>query len=187
MSEREEVTAGQIAEMIGWLRRLTPNGYQVRREILRRATDPDCAFDLFSPYPFTYKFPWWNEKCRVLREGAPCTAPLDLAKLELVPFHEEGEEWVPFDEMLRRANNPVVYPGCQGWGMHQGEDILARANELPEAMRKFAILLPDTILADEDGNRCIACLIWNDGEWQFGCCWLGNAFDRSFQFVRLSK
>lgn len=138
-------------------------------------------------YPFTYRFPWWNDKCRVIREGAPCTAPIPISKLKLVSFHKKGEDWVSFDEMLSRANNPEEFPGCQGWGMHQGEQLLKRANELPEEMRKYFLLLPDTLLLGGDGYRCIACLIWDDGEWRFYWRWNDYRFDRYCRFLRLSK
>ena len=161
----------------------TPEG----RPLLAQFADLIVGVAKAAIYPFTYKFPWWNDKCKVEREGTPSPTPLDFTKLEAVPFHKEGENFVSGGEMLRRASDPVAFPGCQGWGMHQGGELHERRAEIPEAMRGFALLLPDTILLVENGLRCIACLFWCGGEWQFRYDWIGGRFNRRFQFVRLSK
>ena len=45
----------------------------------------------------------------------------------------------------------------------------------------------DTFLVDDDGNRHVPYLIWNDGNWQLDWNWLENDFNRNYRFVRLGK
>ena len=185
-----EFTAAVVSQLWAVVQGLTPATLQrfiEDRPALRSVLERAFATVTAVIYPFTHKFPWWNDKCKVLHEGTPSTTPTDFTKLEVVSFHHKDEDLVGGEEMLRRANDKETFPGCQGWGMHQGDELYARRNEIPEAMRAFVLLLPDTVLQGEGGGRCIACLVFGGGGWQFGWGWVGGSFDRGYRFVRLSK
>lgn len=188
--KRVQVTVGQIAEMTTFLCRLTPEEYQARRGLLRRVTDPKQALDVKLLYPFTDQRPveWgWQG---VEREGAPCDEPIDIAKLELVPFHNPDEEYVSGEEMMRRAGDGKKYPGCQAMGQHAAEHLLSRADKLPKEWANDqgpVLLFIDTILVDGGGYRDVPCLFCYGGGWRLGWCWLSSGFLRCCRFVRLSK
>lgn len=190
MAKRGEVTAGQVAEMTSWLRRLTPDEYQARRELLRRATDPKHNLGQKLLWPFKDERPLeWGWK-GVEREGVPCEGPIDISRLEAVPFHKDGENWVSGDEMMRRAKDAENFPGCSDWSQHHAEQLLLQAAELPKEWACEsgpALLFPDTVLLDEYGRRYVPCLFWDDGEWQLSWHWLENDFHRSYRFLRLRK
>lgn len=38
---------------------------------------------------------------------------------------------------------------------------------------------------DDNGNRNVPYLIWNDGKWQLNWNYLDNNFNRNYRFVRL--
>lgn len=186
--KREKVTSGQVQEMTGWLRRLTPDEYQERRGLIQRVTNPKIAIGPALLYPFKDDRPLkegWLE--RVEREGALCEGPIDISCLEAVPFHKDGEDWVSGDEMMRRASDAQSFPGCQGWSQHYAEQLFARAAELPEEMRPFVLPFTDTILVDRDGRRLVAVLLWLCGRWQLGWDWLGDDFDRDCRLLRFRK
>ena len=190
MTKRQKVTSGQVAEMTTWLRRLTPQEYQQRRGLLRRATDPECELGPKLLWPFKDKRPLqWNWK-GVEREGALCEGCINVTRLELVPFHNAGENCVPGAEMLSRAADAKAFPGCQGWGQHAAEQLLERAAELPQEWARDGgpmILFPDTILLGGGGDRGVACLVWRGGSWRLGWGWLDLGFGRDCRFVRLRK
>ncbi len=188
MAKRGEVTAGQIAEMTNWLRRLTPDEYQARRGLLRRATDPKYALGPKLLWPFKDERPLeWGWK-GVEREGALCGGPIDISRLEVVPFHEDGELWVPGEEMMRRARDAKNFPGCSEWSQHHAEQLLLQAAELPKEWACEsgpALLFPDTTLLDEFGFRYVPYLVWDDGEWRLRWLWLVFDFNRFCRFLRL--
>gem|GEM_PF-2563187 len=184
--KRVQVTSGQVAEMTDWLRRLTPDEYQERRTLLCRVTDPKCPVGPELLYPFKDKRPLeW--RWRVTREGGKRTERIDIARLEAVPFHKDGEQWISGDEMLRRARDEKNFSGCGEWSQHDGEEILARANELLEEVRKYALILPDTEFLGEVGGRLVAYLVWRGGRWRLDWYFLGGSFDRDYRFLRLRK
>jgi hypothetical protein len=182
----EGLTAGQVDELIGFARRLSKREYQERRNLLRRATDPDQ--DLGSKLLWSFKderpLDWgWI----VEREGALCESCVDISRLELIPFHKYDENWVGGEEMLRRANDTEAFPGCQGWSQHYAEDILERANELPEDFRKFVIVFADSVFLDEDGDRRVPYLVWYGSRWCLDWDFLDYSFRRDDRFLRLRK
>ena len=181
--KRQEVTAGQIVELTEWARRLTPNEYQASHRLLRRATDPQCDLGPKLLWPFKDERPLaWSWK-GVEREGALCEAPVPISRLELVPFHKEGENVVSGEEMLRRASDEKTFPGCQGWSQHHAEDILEQAAKLRKEWAREdgpILVFPDTILLDEDGRRSVPCLFCEYGAWQFRWLRLDGDFDRRF-------
>lgn len=190
MAKREKVTSGQVQEMTGWLRRLTPKEYQARRALLRRATDPKSEIGPKLLYPFKDERPleWgWI----ILREGGKREGKINIAKLEAVPFHKDREDLVPGEEMLRRARDGKEFPGCAEWSMYDAEELLARADELPKEWARDdgpVLLFPDTEFAGGDGYRLVAYLFWEDGQWRLG--WWGCArgdFYRYCRFLRLRK
>ena len=142
------------------------------------------------PWPFKDKRPLEWKWRGIEREGALCEAPIDISRLELVPFHKDGEEWVSGEEMMRRASDAAAFPGCQGWSQHCAEDILEQAAKLPKEWARDdgpVILFPDTVLLDDNGNRNVPYLFWDDGRWQLDWCWLGFSFYRNCRFARLRK
>jgi hypothetical protein len=183
----EMATIGQMRELMSWGCRLTMAEYQRRRGLLRRATDPKCELGAKLLWPFKDGRPLeWNWK-GVEREGAPCESPVDISKLEFVPFHKDGEGWVGGDEMRRRSADVKAFPGCQDWSQHHAEDILERASELPEEAKQFVLVFADTVLLGKRGDRYVPCLVWFNGQWQLDWYWLGDSFSRYYRFPRLRK
>lgn len=186
MAKREEVTPGQIEEVMNWLRRLTSDEYQARRGLLRRAIDLDSK--LFWPFKDTRPLEWgWKG---MEREGAPCGGPIDISRLEDVSFHKGGERLVSGEEMLRRARDEENFPGCSKWSQHHAEQLLLQAAELPKewACESGPVLLfPDTILLDEDGDRVVSCLLWRGGGWRFSWRWFKDGFRSGCRFLRFYR
>lgn len=124
------------------------------------------------------------------REGAPCEGPIDISRLELVSFHEDGEEYVSGEEMMRRARDEKNFPGCSNWSQHHAEQLLEQAAELPKEWARNggpALLFADTIFLGEHCRRRVPCLIWLDGQWQLYWGWLEEDFVRRYRFLRLRK
>ncbi len=189
MARRQEVTAGQVDEMTGWLRRLTPDEYQTRRGLLRRVTDPKLDMGPKLLWPFKDERPLtWGWK-GVEREGALCEGRIDVSRLELVPFHKDGEDVVSGEEMMRRAGDEKNFPGCQGWSQHYAEQLLEQAAELPKewAREGLVILFTDTVLLDGYGNRGVPYLIGDGGGVQLDWGWIDCGFGRHCRFPRLRK
>lgn len=150
--------------------------------VTKVATNPFSAFRDQRPFEWGWK--------GVEREGALCEAPVDISKLELVPFYKDGEDWVSGEEMMRRAADKNAFSGCQGWSQHHAEDILSRADELPADWTRNDGPIPvftDTVLLDDNGNRSVPYLVWFDGRWQLGWSWLDGIFGRRCRFFRLRK
>lgn len=186
---KKMMSAGQLAELTGWVRRLTSEEYQRRRGLLRRATDPKREIGPALLYPFKNERPleWgWN----IEREGAFCEAPVDISKIELVPFHKDGEEWISGGEMMRRASDEKAFPGCQNWSQHHAEDILSRADELPADWARNdgpILLFPDTVLLGGGVGRYMPYLFWFGGRWRLHWFWFDDGFNQNCRFVRLRK
>jgi len=154
---------------------------------VKQITDPNYDLNPKLLWPFKDRRPLaWGWR-GVEREGARCENLIPIDRLELVPFHVNGEDWVDGEEMLRRANDAGAFPGCQGWSQHHAEDILERANELSEAFREFSLVFPDTILLNERGERHVPYITWRKGKRRL--CW--NRLDIGIycnrRFIRLYR
>jgi hypothetical protein len=171
---------GEVAQ--GWVK-----GARLLLPRILRAGSAEIERVLKALWPFKDQRPLeWGWK-GVEREGAPCESPVDIKRLEFVPFHKDGEDWVGGGEMRRRSADERAFPGCKGWSQHHAEDILERASELPEEAKQFIIVFADTVLFREDGDRCVPCLVWGVGQWQLRWLCLGGDFLRFYRFLRLRK
>lgn len=120
-------------------------------------------------------------------EGAPCEGPIDISRLELVPFHNEGEKRVSGEELMRRVRDES-FSGCAGWSQHHAEQLLEQTEELPtewECDDGPSLLFPDTVFLVQRGQRSIPCLFWEGGLWQLAWIWLEHGFRRRCRLFRL--
>lgn len=52
--------------------------------------------------------------------------------------------------------------------------------EIPEEWKKyFGVYFWGTILRGPSGFRCVLCLVWDEGRWDWFCFWLGGVWDES--------
>ncbi len=123
---------------------------------------------------------------------------IDIAELELVVFHQTGESHISGQEMINRAEDAITFPGCQGWGSEQSDELLWRAEELP---REWACITGPVIVfcegakPEEAGlNPRVPCLFWIFGEWRLSKLGLYYPFNiyreqgsRRRQFMHLQK
>lgn len=184
----KKITIDQGKEALDLLSRLSPEQYQARRAWLGRISDPNFNLDMLRLFwPFKDERLLRENWHGVEREGALCEAPINIATLELIPCHKDGEKWISGEEMRARATDEKAYPGCSGFGQHQAEDILERAHELPEEFRKYAIVFADSLLVSDSGGRFFPCLLWRDDQWRLSWSSIAWRFNRHCRFPRLRR
>lgn len=122
---------------------------------------------------------------RVDREGPLCLDELDTRKLDVEPLTSEGEHSIDGKEIIARASDEARFPGCQGWGLHQAEEILKVARSLPTDFRAFRPVFPETILRNARGDRYIVYLAWNLGTgWYIDVNLLDGGFSSDYCLLR---
>lgn len=142
-------------------------------------------------YPFKDRRPITDRWCKaVRREGAFCIEKIDVARIELVPFHPTDQDYVGCREAVLWSANKRHFPNCKTMGQHAGEQLVERADELPREWMndKGPILLfTDTELVGFDDQLLCPFALWLSGEWQLSWHRYDLVFNRRCHFVRLRK
>ncbi|MEK7139633.1 MAG: hypothetical protein AAB817_02950 [Patescibacteria group bacterium] len=68
------------------------------------------------------------------------------------------------------ANQPVFNANLLDW-------LLAHPHFIPEEWKGQRVFFWGTIYRDGDDDRCVRCLVWSGGRWDWDCGWLDGDFD----------
>jgi len=109
--------------------------------------------------------------------------PIDLNKLELVPFFKDGENSVAGQEMVRRSREELH----TNLGQRHAEFLLEHQAEIPEEFRKYCIVFTGTIWLYPNGGHRVAYLYWDDLRWALCFRWLGGVCRSENRLPRLRE
>lgn len=106
----------------------------------------------------------------------------DIARLEIVPFLNAGEQRVVGEELVTRAKK-LDANLCQ----RDLEFLLRNQQHIPESWRNHYLVAPATIWRRPGGPRSVAYLLWKGGRWILCFYWLGSSWGGHARLLRLRK
>jgi hypothetical protein len=110
-------------------------------------------------------------------------SPIDISKLELIPFLKAGENYINGEEMVRRASTEFKI----NLGQRHAEYLLKHQDEIPKEFREFYPVFTGTIWRSPFGDRSVAYLYWLGERWCLSFDWLDNGWNSSDRLPRLRE
>jgi len=91
--------------------------------------------------------------------------------LKLVPFLEDGENYVDGEELRQRAKKLKA-----NLGLADAKFIMDHQNEIPTEFRDKYLVFTGTLLHSLGGELSVAYLSWSRGRWYLSFYWLGHGW-----------
>ena len=106
---------------------------------------------------------------------------LDLTKVQFESCLRKGESSIKGEEKYKRLTHEhaekIRLDAQVFLTLWENQHLIpASGKELTNGNTTY-VFFDGTILRSPGGGRFVLCLYWSDGEWQWGCDWLGSDWD----------
>jgi len=172
------------------LGKINQQQHDISQRIKEGTLDPEKVFHVFqdilkkeTPNPEKvplnlFKRNMNKEKDWKLERNIKETQLFSPNQLECVSFLEEGESFVTYEELVKRAEKIRA-----DLGQRQAEHLLEHQEEIPKEWQQYCLVFLGTVWIEKSGSRHCSYLYF-DGHWSLGFAWLSNDFYPAMRLLR---
>lgn len=99
---------------------------------------------------------------------------LDLTKVQHVTMLKDGETYIKGEEKLKRLKKDgrIRLDADVFYTLWTNQHLIPESWKEPINGNTHSIFFDGTVLRDSGGSRCVLCLYWGDGQWDWSVVWL---------------